>query len=46
MLPSTAGAFRGGAYEFLSKPFDLDDAVGLAARVLDTPAMDAEVATT
>ena len=41
-VSSTAGAFRGGAYEFLSKPFDLDDAVGLAARVLDTPAMDAE----
>ncbi|MBS0217905.1 MAG: nitrogen regulation protein NR(I) [Proteobacteria bacterium] len=42
-VSSTAGAFRGGAYEFLSKPFDLDDAVGLAARVLDTPtAMDAD----
>ena len=23
-IASTAGAFRGGAYEFLSKPFDLD----------------------
>ncbi|MDH7452105.1 nitrogen regulation protein NR(I) [Luteimonas composti] len=33
-VASTAGAFRGGAYEFLSKPFDLDEAVGLAARVL------------
>ena len=43
-VSSTAGAFRGGAYEFLSKPFDLDDAVGLAARVLDTPAMDSEIA--
>ncbi len=31
---STAGAFRGGAQEFLSKPFDLDDAVALAARAL------------
>ena len=33
-VASTAGAFRGGAHEFLSKPFDLDEAVGLAARVL------------
>lgn len=33
-LASTAGAFRGGAHEFLSKPFDLDHAVALAARAL------------
>ncbi|WP_133501671.1 nitrogen regulation protein NR(I) [Cognatilysobacter terrigena] len=33
-IASTAGAFRAGAHEFLSKPFDLDDAVALAARVL------------
>ncbi|KAF1712454.1 nitrogen regulation protein NR(I) [Pseudoxanthomonas kalamensis DSM 18571] len=33
-VASTAGAFRGGAHEFLSKPFDLDDAVALAARSL------------
>jgi two-component system nitrogen regulation response regulator GlnG len=33
-VSSTAGAFRGGAHEFLSKPFDLDEAVELAARVL------------
>ena len=33
-MASTAGAFRGGAHEFLSKPFDLDDAVALAARTL------------
>ena len=31
-VASTAGAFRGGAREFLSKPFDLDHAVELAAR--------------
>lgn len=39
-VASTAGAFRAGAHEFLSKPFDLDDAVALAARVLgpSTPA--------
>jgi len=33
-VASTAGAFRGGAHEFLSKPFDLDDAVELARRTL------------
>jgi two-component system, NtrC family, nitrogen regulation response regulator GlnG len=33
-IASTAGAFRGGAYEFLSKPFDLDAAVALTARAL------------
>jgi two-component system, NtrC family, nitrogen regulation response regulator GlnG len=33
-IASTSGAFRGGAHEFLSKPFDLDDAVALAARAL------------
>ena len=35
-IANTAGAFRGGAYEFLSKPFDLDAAVALAARALPT----------
>ena len=33
-IASTAGAFRGGAHEFLSKPFDLDEAVALAGRAL------------
>ncbi len=33
-VASTAGAFRGGAHEFLSKPFDLDDAVALATRAV------------
>ena len=37
-VTSTASAFRGGAHEFLSKPFDLDDAVALAARALPAPA--------
>jgi two-component system nitrogen regulation response regulator GlnG len=36
-VASTAGAFRGGALEFLSKPFDLDDAVALAQRTLSEP---------
>ena len=36
-VASTAGAFRGGAHEFLSKPFDLDEAVELARRALPEP---------
>ncbi len=42
-IASTAGAFRGGAYEFLSKPFDLDAAVEIAGRAL--PATNAHAAT-
>ncbi len=33
-VASTAGAFRGGAHEFLSKPFDLDEAVALVRQAL------------
>ena len=43
-VASTAGAFRGGAHEFLSKPFDLDDAVELARRALPEPEPRAAVA--
>ena len=43
-VASAAGAFRGGAQEFLSKPFDLDDAVALAERVLPNGAGHAEAA--
>ncbi|KRB05013.1 nitrogen regulation protein NR(I) [Lysobacter sp. Root690] len=45
-VASTAGAFRGGAQEFLSKPFDLDDAVALAARTLAANEAQHEVAET
>src|SRR4249919_97774 len=45
-IASTAGAFRGGAHEFLSKPFDLDEAVALAARALPQEAAVAAVVTT
>ena len=44
-VASTAGAFRGGAHEFLSKPFDLDDAVALVARlVADVASSEPETA--
>jgi two-component system nitrogen regulation response regulator GlnG len=36
-IASTAGAFRGGAHEFLSKPFDLDDALAMVERALPAP---------
>jgi two-component system nitrogen regulation response regulator GlnG len=39
-VASTAGAFRGGAHDFLSKPFDLDDAIALAARTLPSVIAD------
>lgn len=44
-VTSTAGAFRGGAHEFLSKPFDLDDAVAVVRRALpgsDSTVLDAD----
>jgi two-component system nitrogen regulation response regulator GlnG len=33
-IATTAGAFRGGAHDYLAKPFDLDAAVAMAARAL------------
>ena len=44
-VASTAGAFRGGAFEYLSKPFDLDEAVALAERALDEARGIAEINT-
>ncbi len=41
-IRSTASAFRGGAHEFLSKPFDIDEAVNLVARALPEKAPDKE----
>ncbi len=41
-VPSTAGAFRGGAHDFLSKPFDLDVAVAMARRALQVESPLAE----
>ncbi len=41
-VASTASAFRGGAHDFLSKPFDLDAAVALVARALPDTAPAAE----
>jgi len=42
-IRSTASAFRGGAHEFLSKPFDLDEAVNLVARALPEKSPEASV---
>ena len=39
-VPSTASAFRGGAQDFLSKPFDIDTAVAMAQRALNPGASD------
>jgi two-component system nitrogen regulation response regulator GlnG len=45
-VPSTAGAFRLGAHDFLSKPFDLDAAVAMARQALDDLAPPAPAPTT
>ena len=45
-VASTAAAFRGGAFDFLSKPFDLDAAVELAGRALNATGRDSTPAAT
>jgi two-component system nitrogen regulation response regulator GlnG len=37
-LDSAVAAFKGGAFEYLPKPFDIDDAVALVSRALETRA--------
>ncbi len=39
-LDSAVAAFQGGAYEYLPKPFDIDQAVGLIRRALDESRRD------
>jgi two-component system, NtrC family, nitrogen regulation response regulator GlnG len=43
-LDSAVAAFQGGAYEYLPKPFDVDQAVELIRRALDESRRDAEAA--
>jgi two-component system nitrogen regulation response regulator GlnG len=41
-LDSAVAAFQGGAYEYLPKPFDIDQAVGLIRRALDERRKESE----
>jgi two-component system nitrogen regulation response regulator GlnG len=41
-LDSAVAAFQGGAYEYLPKPFDIDQAVGLIRRALDESRRESE----
>jgi two-component system nitrogen regulation response regulator GlnG len=43
-LDSAVAAFQGGAYEYLPKPFDVDQAVELIRRALDESRREAEAA--
>ncbi len=43
-LDSAVAAFQGGAYEYLPKPFDIDQAVGLIRRALDEKRRESEAA--
>jgi two-component system nitrogen regulation response regulator GlnG len=43
-LDSAVAAFQGGAYEYLPKPFDVDQAVELIRRALDESRREAKVA--
>ncbi|HLS84954.1 MAG TPA: nitrogen regulation protein NR(I) [Burkholderiales bacterium] len=43
-LDSAVAAFQGGAYEYLPKPFDVDQAVDLVRRALEESRREAQVA--
>ena len=43
-LDSAVAAFQGGAYEYLPKPFDVDQAVDLVRRAIDESASEQGVA--
>jgi two-component system nitrogen regulation response regulator GlnG len=43
-LDSAVAAFQGGAYEYLPKPFDIDQAVGLIRRALEERRRESEAA--
>jgi two-component system nitrogen regulation response regulator GlnG len=42
-LDSAVSAYKGGAFEYLPKPFDVDDAIALARRALKVREQQAEV---
>ncbi|HEU4852640.1 MAG TPA: nitrogen regulation protein NR(I) [Telluria sp.] len=44
-LDSAVGAFQGGAFDYLAKPFDIDKAVALIRRALDESLREASVET-
>jgi len=44
-LESTVSAYQGGAFDYLAKPFDVDEAVALVHRALDAAARAAEAVT-
>ncbi|GAB2993195.1 nitrogen regulation protein NR(I) [Arenimonas maotaiensis] len=37
-IAATAGAYRGGAFDYVAKPFDLDEVLALVAKALPKPA--------
>jgi len=39
-LDSTVSAFQGGAFDYLAKPFDVNDAVALIQRAIQDPQLD------
>ena len=43
-LDSTVSAFQGGAFDYLAKPFDINEAVKLITRAIQEPLADEELA--